>query len=77
MVLVVKNPPANAGEIRDTCLIPGSGRSPGGGHGHLLSIPAWRISIDRGTYQATIRRVAKSQARLKQLSMLAHMRFAL
>ena len=33
MVLVVKNPPANAGDIRDLCSIPGSGRSPGGGHG--------------------------------------------
>ena len=33
---VVKNPPANAGDIRDTGLIPGSGRSPGGGHGNPL-----------------------------------------
>ena len=39
--LVVKNPPANAGDWRDTGSIPGSGRSPGGGHGHPL--PAWRI----------------------------------
>ena len=34
MVLVVKNPPANAGDIRDTGSIPGSGRSAGGGHGN-------------------------------------------
>ena len=33
VVLVVKNPPANTGDIRDRGLIPGSGRSPGGGHG--------------------------------------------
>ena len=33
---VVKNPPANAGDIRDVGLIPGSGRSPGGGHGNPL-----------------------------------------
>ena len=32
VVLVVKNPPANAGEVRDAASIPGSGRSPGGGH---------------------------------------------
>ena len=34
MVLVVKNLPANAGDVRDKGLIPGSGRSPGGGHGN-------------------------------------------
>ena len=34
MVLVVKNPPASAGDIRDTGWIPGSRRSPGGGHGN-------------------------------------------
>ena len=36
MTLVVKNPPANAGDIRDMGLIPRSGRSPGGGHGNPL-----------------------------------------
>ena len=36
VVLVVKNPPANAGEIKDADLIPGSGRSPGGGHDNPL-----------------------------------------
>ena len=36
MVPVVKNPPASAGDIRDAGLIPGLGRSPGGGHGNLL-----------------------------------------
>ena len=36
VVLVVKNPPANAGDVRDLGLIPGSGRSPGGGHGNPL-----------------------------------------
>ena len=34
MVVVVKNPPANGGDIRDMGLIPGLGRSPGGGHGN-------------------------------------------
>ena len=36
MVLVAKNLPANAGDGRDVALIPGSGRSPGGGHGNAL-----------------------------------------
>ena len=36
VALVVKSPPANAGDIRDTASIPGLGRSPGGGHGILL-----------------------------------------
>jgi len=36
VVLVVKNPPASAGDIRDTGFIPGLGRSPGGGHGNPL-----------------------------------------
>ena len=43
VMLVVKNPPANAGDIRDTGSIPGSGRSPGGGHSNLLQYFAWRI----------------------------------
>ena len=38
MVLVVKNPPVNAGDIRDSGSIPGSGRSPGGGHGNPLPV---------------------------------------
>jgi len=36
MVLAVKNPPANAGDLRDASSIPGLGRSPGGGHGNPL-----------------------------------------
>ena len=36
VALMIKNPPANAGDIRDMGLIPGSGRSPGGGHGNPL-----------------------------------------
>ena len=42
-MLVVKNPPAKAGDLRDVDSIPGSGRSSGGGHGNPLSILAWRI----------------------------------
>ena len=39
VVLVVKNPSANAGDIRDMVSIPGSGRSPGGGHDNTLQYP--------------------------------------
>ena len=43
MALVVKNPPASAGDLRDLGLIPRPGRSPGEGNGNPLSILAWRI----------------------------------
>ena len=39
---MVKNPPASVGKVRGRGLIPGLGRSPGGGHGNHSSIPAWR-----------------------------------
>ena len=54
VVLVVKNLPANARDIRDAGLIPGSGRSPGKGHGHS-SILAWRIPCteEPGRLQST------------------------
>ena len=45
--LVVKNPPANAGDTRDTGSIPGSGRSPGGGNGNPLQYSYLENSIDR------------------------------
>ena len=40
---MVKNPPANAGDIRDTGSIPGSGRTPGEGHVTHSSILVWTI----------------------------------
>ena len=43
MVLVVKSLPANAGDTRDTGLIPGLGRTPGGGRDTHSSVLAWRI----------------------------------
>ena len=43
VALVMRNPPANAGDVRDASLIPGSGKSPGGGRGNSSSILAWRI----------------------------------
>ena len=48
MALVVKNPPANAGDIRDADLILGSGRYPGEGHGNPLQYPCLENPVDRG-----------------------------
>ena len=46
--LGVKNPPANAGDIRDVSLIPGSGGCPGGGQGNALQYSCLENTIDRG-----------------------------
>jgi len=59
---VVKNPPANAADIRDVGLIPGSGRSPGRGHGNSLQYFCLENPMDRGAWQATVHGVANSQA---------------
>ena len=66
--LIVKNPPANTGEIRDTGSIPGLGRSPGGEHSNPLQYSVLENPMDRGVWQAMLHRVAKSQTQLKQLS---------
>ena len=69
VVLMRKNPPANEGDIRDTGLIPGSGRPLEKGMVTQSSILAWRIlAMDRGAWQATVHRVTKSQKRLKWFS---------
>ena len=60
MALGVKNPIANAGDIRDEGLIPGLGRSPGGGHGNPLQYSCLENPMERGAWQATVHRVAKS-----------------
>ena len=69
--LVVKNLPANAGGIRDMASIPGSGRSPGGGHGHPLQYSCLENPMDRGVWQAAVHRVEKDWTWLKQLSLHA------
>ena len=51
--LVVKNLPTNAGDIRDLGSIPGSGRSPGGGHGNPVQYSCLENPMDRGAWQAT------------------------
>ena len=63
-----KKPPANAGDLRDTGLIPGSGRSPGEGHGNPLQYSCLGNPMDRGAWGATVHEVTKSQIRLKRLS---------
>ena len=65
VVLVVKNPRANARDIRDVGLIPGSGRSPGGRHDDPLQYSCLGNLLDRGAWQATVHGVTKSQTRLK------------
>ena len=57
VVLVVKNPPANAGDVRDTGSIPGSGRSPAGEHGHPLQYSCPENPMDRGAWRATVHAV--------------------
>ena len=60
-----KEPPANAGDVRDEGSIPELERSPGGGHDHPLQYPCLENSMDRGAWWATIYRVAKCQIWLK------------
>ena len=55
---MVKNPPANSGDLS---LIPGSGRSPEEGNGSLLQYSCLGNPMDRGAWWATVHRVAKSQ----------------
>ena len=64
-----KKSACSAGAAGDTGLIPGSGRSPGGGHGDPLQYSCLENPMDRGAWQATVHGVAKSQT---QLSDLAH-----
>ena len=65
LALVVKNPPANAGELRDAGSIPGLGRSPGGENGNPLQYSCLESPMDREAWRATVHGVAKSQTRLK------------
>ena len=73
VVLVVKNLPANAGDEREVNSIPGSGRSPGGGHGNPLQYSCLENPMGRGAWQATVHGVARSQTQLNQLSMHSHL----
>ena len=61
---MVKNPLASAGDVRDVGLIPGSERSPGGGHGNPLQYSCLENPMDRGAWQAIVHGVTKSQTLL-------------
>jgi len=60
VALVVKNLPANAGDIRETDSVSGSGRSPGRGQGNPLQYSCLEIPSNRGAWQATVHGVANS-----------------
>ena len=61
MVLMVKSPAANAGDIRDAGSIPWSGRSLGEGRGNPLQYSCLENPMDRGAWRVTVHGVAKSR----------------
>jgi len=69
---VVKNLPANAGNVRDLGLTHGLGRFPGEGNGNPLQHFCLENPMDRGAWRAIVHRVAQSWTQLKRLSMHAH-----
>ena len=72
VVLVVKNPPASTGDIKDAGLIPGLERSPGAGNGYPLQYSCLENSVDRGAWWAIVRGVTNSRTWLKQLHTHTH-----
>ena len=62
---VVKNLHVNAEDTRDAGSIPGSGRSPGGGHGNPPQYSCLENPMDRGAWQATVCGAAKSQGAVR------------
>ena len=73
---MVKNLPINAEDTGDEGLIPGSGRSPGGGNGNPLKYSCLGNPMDRGAWWAIVHSVAKSQTQLS-MHMYIHMHIAL
>ena len=68
MALVVKNLPANVGDVRDTVSIPRSGRSPGEGNGNPGQYSCLENPMDRRAWLAMVYGVAKIRTGLKRLS---------
>ena len=58
---MVKDSPANAGDVRDADSTPGLGRSPGGENGNPLQYSCLKNPMDRGAWRATVHGVAKNQ----------------
>ena len=69
---LVKNPPANAGDMGS---ISGSGRCPGEVNGNLFQYSCLENPMDRGAWRATAHGVSKNQTGFMQLSTLAHMHY--
>ena len=76
MVLVVKNLHVSAGGIRDTGLIPGSGRSPGEEHDNPLQYSCLENPMNRAAWCVTVHRVTESWTQLKQFSTHARIYFS-
>ena len=68
VMLVVKDLPASARDKRGMGSIPGSGRSPGGGHGNPLQYSGLEVPMDRGVRWATLHQVTQSQMLLSDLA---------
>ena len=71
---VVKNPPANVGDVGDLGSIPGSGRSPGGGNGTPLQYTCLENPMDRGAWRTTVHGVTKSQTPLSEYAHPYHIK---
>ena len=74
VVLVVKNPPTSARDIKYMGSVPGSGRSPGGGHGKLHQYSYLENPMDRGACQAVVHRVAQSWTPLSDFTCTSFIR---
>ena len=66
VALVVKNPLANAGDMRNMGSVPESGRFPGGGNGNPLQNSCLGNPVDRGVWWAAVHGISKSQTRLSK-----------
>ena len=65
---MIKNPPADAGDVRDAGSVPRSGRSPGGGHGNPLQYSCLENPMDRGAWWATVHKITQNRTQLRQSS---------
>ena len=72
VVLVVKKPPCNAGDLREAGSVLGMERSPGGGRGNPLQFSCPENPMDRGAWQVMVHGITESQTQQKWLSRHAH-----
>ena len=77
MAAAVKNPPADAGDPGDAVLIPGSGRSPGGGNSNALQYYCLKNPMDRGAWWAIVQKVTTSWTQLSMYCNYHHRGFSL